>query len=104
MVVQGWTYVPAEEGAHPEHPIYIPVEPPPDSGLSPEHPIYFPVYPRVTKNRPQAETTAIARAGQPPRAGGRRAPDLPSGLPGHRAPRRPPAPRPPDLKSGLPER
>jgi len=29
----------------PEHPIYIPITPPPDSGLSPEHPIYLPVYP-----------------------------------------------------------
>ncbi len=28
-----------------EHPIYIPITPPPDSGLSPEHPIYLPVYP-----------------------------------------------------------
>src|SRR3954470_20795553 len=32
-------------GAHPSHPIYIPVEPPPDSGLQPEHPIYIPVFP-----------------------------------------------------------
>lgn len=45
FVTQGWGYVPAEEGDHPEHPIYIPVDPPPDSGLSPEHPIYLPVYP-----------------------------------------------------------
>jgi hypothetical protein len=45
VVVEGWIHVPAEAGDHPEHPIYIPVEPPPDSGLSPEHPIYVPVYP-----------------------------------------------------------
>ena len=45
VVVQGWAYEPAETDAHPEHPIYIPVDPPPDSGLSPEHPIYLPVYP-----------------------------------------------------------
>ncbi len=45
FVVEGWAYTPPEEGTHPEHPIYIPVEPPPDSGLSPEHPIYFPVTP-----------------------------------------------------------
>lgn len=45
FVTEGWGYVPAQEGDHPEHPIYIPVDPPPDSGLSPEHPIYIPVYP-----------------------------------------------------------
>lgn len=47
VVVEGWAYVPADEDAHPEHPIYIPVDPPPDSGLSPEHPIYLPVYPDI---------------------------------------------------------
>jgi hypothetical protein len=31
-------------GAHPEHPIYIPIEPPPDAP-HPEHPIYIPVVP-----------------------------------------------------------
>jgi hypothetical protein len=45
FVVQGWGYTPADADAHPEHPIYIPVDPPPDSGLAPEHPIYVPVYP-----------------------------------------------------------
>jgi hypothetical protein len=45
VIVQGQVFVPPDQDAHPEHPIYIPVEPPPDSGLSPEHPIYFPVYP-----------------------------------------------------------
>jgi hypothetical protein len=34
-----------ETDPHPEHPIYIPIDPPPDSGLSPEHPIYIPVVP-----------------------------------------------------------
>ena len=29
----------------PTPPIYIPITPPPDSGLSPEHPIYIPVQP-----------------------------------------------------------
>ena len=46
VLVEG--LVPGSESpgdAHPEHPIYIPVDPPPESGLSPEHPIYLPVYP-----------------------------------------------------------
>jgi hypothetical protein len=45
VIVQAQVWVPGDPDAHPEHPIYIPVEPPPDSGLSPEHPIYIPVYP-----------------------------------------------------------
>lgn len=34
----------SDSDAHPEHPIYIPITPPPDSGLHPEHPIYLPVH------------------------------------------------------------
>jgi hypothetical protein len=45
VVVQGTMFVPPGADDHPEHPIYIPIDPPPDSGLSPEHPIYIPVYP-----------------------------------------------------------
>lgn len=47
VVVEGWGYTPSETDPHPEHPIYIPVDPPPDSGLSPTHPIYLPVYPDI---------------------------------------------------------
>jgi hypothetical protein len=50
VIVEAMVPVPADEGAHPEHPIYIPVTPPPDSGLSPEHPIYIPVPPPTVDN------------------------------------------------------
>ena len=44
VVVEGYV-LGADSDAHPEHPIYIPVEPPPETGLHPEHPIYIPVEP-----------------------------------------------------------
>lgn len=49
VVVEAWVPesgpAPPDPDAHPEHPIYIPIDPPPDVGLFPEHPIYLPVPP-----------------------------------------------------------
>jgi hypothetical protein len=45
VIVSAQVWVPGDPDAHPEHPIYLPVDPPGDSGLRPEHPIYIPVYP-----------------------------------------------------------
>jgi hypothetical protein len=48
VVVEAMVPVNADEDAHPEHPIYIPVVPPEEiwgDVIGPEHPIYIPVEP-----------------------------------------------------------
>jgi hypothetical protein len=76
-------------GETPEHPIYIPIIPPPDTGLSPEHPIYLPVEPPGIWPSPGVPTHPIAPGGPPPEAS-----HLPAPTPGH--PIYIPVPPPPD--------
>jgi hypothetical protein len=59
VIVEGYVFGGEDSDAHPEHPIYIPITPPPDSGLHPEHPIYFPVTPDNTLpgNQPGIDNT-----------------------------------------------
>ena len=66
VVVEAWVPGTADD-AHPEHPIYIPVEPPPESGLSPEHPIYLPVYPDIglPGDQPGIDNTLPGQGGRP---------------------------------------
>lgn len=66
VLVEGWVTVPGTGDEHPEHPIYIPILPPPDSGLHPEHPIYFPVHIWGGGNVPMPSPPIANVPGAPP--------------------------------------